>query len=342
MSDGGLSEDRQALIPNSQSPMGPNNTGYWTTLDTIKAIIAGLIFIGHGLIAIYRVVDITKDESYWWLSIAIICLMIEGIWTLTTNQHWQMFSPTVCLYLVTVVPCIWLIELDMLDKRRENEKSSNTTFPEASAEAVSKVATPPFSTELLDNPMAIFTSDNPIPENMISYITSYIIIEQMSLLVVIIGSGIIPKTYITSDQKAQMLHAFIGKAADVIGVFDSIKDETVNMNPTFCYTTLLVWSWSLIQFTLVITPQSQEDPTPDIPDQVESMGERAKNYCHSSDVWVILKDVILQDGPFFIFRLVLVTYYRHISYINIFFLCKNSLIIIVQVYRLFVVKEILM
>jgi len=337
MSDGGPSEDRQALIPNSQSTMDPNNPENWTALDTIKVVIAGLIFAGHGLIAIYRVVDVTKDESYWWLSIAIICLMIQGIWTLTTNQNWTMFSPTVFLYLVTVVPCIWIIELDMLDKRQGNERSSNTTSPEASAEvAASEVATPPFATQVLNyspSSITIFTSKNPIPENTVT-----IIIEQMSMLVVIIGSGIIPKTDITSDQKAQMLHAFIGKSTDVLGVFDSIKDDTVNMDTTFCYTTLLVWSWSLIQFTLVITPQSQED----IPDPVESMSERVKNYFHSSDVWKILKDVILQDGPFFIFRLVLVTYYRHISYINIFFLCKNTLIIIVQVYRLFVVKQVFM
>ena len=38
-----------------------------------------------------------------------------------------------------------------------------------------------------------------------------------------------------------------------------------------------------------------------------------------------------QDAPFFVFRLLLITYYNLISYMNIFFTCKNTLVITLQV-----------
>ena len=49
------------------------------------------------------------------------------------------------------------------------------------------------------------------------------------------------------------------------------------------------------------------------------------------DVWGILINIILQDAPFFVFRLLIIAYWRVISYMNIFFTCKNTLVITLQV-----------
>lgn len=47
---------------------------------------------------------------------------------------------------------------------------------------------------------------------------------------------------------------------------------------------------------------------------------------------------ILQDGPFLAFRLILIIHYQIVSYMNIFFTCKNTLVILLQLYRLYVVQ----
>ena len=90
---------------------------------------------------------------------------------------------------------------------------------------------------------------------------------------------------------------------------------------------LTIWSWSLLQFTVLLTssknpPKRKENPT---------KLERAKEICCSIDVWEVLINIILQDAPFFVFRLLLVTYYKLISYMNIFFTAKNTLVITLQV-----------
>lgn len=61
------------------------------------------------------------------------------------------------------------------------------------------------------------------------------------------------------------------------------------------------------------------------------------NYCCGIDVWGIVINITLQDAPFLVFRLLLITHFNIISYMNIFFTCKNSLVIILQLYRLHVV-----
>jgi len=91
---------------------------------------------------------------------------------------------------------------------------------------------------------------------------------------------------------------------------------------------MCTWSSSLLQFA-IITPASKKALT-----SRASGCEKAKEiYCN---VWAILVNVILQDAPFFVFRVMLITYYELISSMNLFCTAKNTLVIILQIYRLVV------
>ncbi|KAL3282366.1 hypothetical protein HHI36_005552 [Cryptolaemus montrouzieri] len=65
---------------------------------------------------------------------------------------------------------------------------------------------------------------------------------------------------------------------------------------------------------------------------------RSKNCC-TIDVWGIAINITLQDAPFLVFRLLLITHFQIISYMNVFFTCKNTLVILLQLYRLYVVNS---
>lgn len=60
-------------------------------IDTIKAILTRFIFSAHGVIAIYRVVTIKNDPWFWYLSVTIVILIFEGIFTLAIKktQEWK-------------------------------------------------------------------------------------------------------------------------------------------------------------------------------------------------------------------------------------------------------------
>ena len=98
-------------------------------------------------------------------------------------------------------------------------------------------------------------------------------------------------------------------------------------NRVLCILILSIWSWSLLQFTLVLTSSDKSKKKPKV--RVKGAAEHQHNCCHTArkvccsiDVWSILINIILQDAPFFTFRLLLILYYKIISYMNIFFTCK--------------------
>ena len=55
---------------------------------------------------------------------------------------------------------------------------------------------------------------------------------------------------------------------------------------------------------------------------------------YSADLWNIGITVFIQDGPFLIVRLVLMTYFNVINQMLVFFAVKNFLVVVLHLYRL--------
>lgn len=55
---------------------------------------------------------------------------------------------------------------------------------------------------------------------------------------------------------------------------------------------------------------------------------------YSADLWNIGISIFIQDGPFLVVRLILMTYYRVINQMLVFFAAKNFLVVVLQLYRL--------
>ncbi|XP_046656104.1 uncharacterized protein LOC124349488 isoform X2 [Daphnia pulicaria] len=296
-------------------------------VDVLKAILTRLIFAGHGFIAIWRVTTIKEDPAYWYLSISLLVLAFEGIFTLTikANQEWRWFCPSVFLYLSSVVPSIWLLEFDKLDKRLEEREGLNVSVSVLNG-----------TTEELSNSTDIAGVKIPLALSAERWAT---VIQQLLMLILIIGRWLLPKGDLTRDQLSQLLLVYIGTAADIIEFFDSFKDDKVASNRVLCIIILAIWSWSLLQFTMVLTasPTKTKKAKVRVKEKKHNCCHTAKNVCCSVDVWSILINIILQDAPFFIFRLLLILHYKIISETNIFFTCKNTLVITLQFYRLIVV-----
>ena len=60
--------------------------------------------------------------------------------------------------------------------------------------------------------------------------------------------------------------------------------------------------------------------------------------CCSPDVYGIVVSIVMQDAPYLVLRLLLIFRYDVISYSNMFFTCKNTLVILLLLYRLVVVQ----
>ncbi|XP_013163346.1 PREDICTED: transmembrane protein 26 [Papilio xuthus] len=276
-------------------------------LATIKAVITRLVFACHGIIAIWQVTVFKNSIEYWYLASPILLLIFEGVFTLTIkdNQEWKWFCPSVFIYLGLVVPAIWLLELHKVDLRLQ--KKANLTFIETGI------------------PLPGATK---IPTDM--WVT---LIEQFLMLTLIVGRWLLPKGDLTRDQLSQLLLVYIGTAADIIEFFDSFKDEKVATEKVLVLLTLAIWSWSLVQFTVVLTA-TKSRKTRGTAHRSDMNSSRA--CCCSIEVCAIIMNIALQDAPFLAFRLLIIAHYKIINYMNIFFTCKNTLVILLQIYRLYV------
>ncbi|KAK0056394.1 transmembrane protein 26, partial [Biomphalaria pfeifferi] len=101
-------------------------------------------------------------------------------------------------------------------------------------------------------------------------------------------------------------------------------EKTVRENPLLTIVILSLWTASLMQFTLVVTATKSKKSRASVAMQVTSEG------CCPVEVISIFISVLLQDGPFLVLRMLLIFRYDVLSYTNIFFTCKNSLVLVLQ------------
>ncbi|CAH1105442.1 unnamed protein product [Psylliodes chrysocephalus] len=285
-----------------------------------RAILIRVVFIIHSLITIGQVAYMKDDKWYWYLSVPLLFMVLETVITLTLsrNLEWSWFCPSVFLYLASVVPAIWLLELDKVERKLK------------ALEGLPMNLTTGAQFKELNNLIGV---DIKLPEISLSTETWITLIEQFLMLILIIGRWMLPKGDLTRDQLSQLLLVYIGTAADILEFFDSFKEDKIASEPILVLLTLAIWSWSLMQFTVVLTAtkarKSRLTTTTSTIQKSDS--------CCTIDVCSILLNITLQDAPYLAFRLLLICHYKIVTYMNIFFTCKNTLVIFLQMYRLYVV-----
>lgn len=180
------------------------------------------------------------------------------------------------------------------------------------------------------------------------------LVEQSLLVVLILGRWLLPKGQITRDELSQLLLAYVAISADIVELFNMFTEDKVRGSVKLSFITLAVWSVSLIQFILVITTvkgqkarycwsssRLNEYEDVNMSSLYASPNKRKNKTCLEKftdvSVWGILSTVILQDGPFLALRIYLIFWENVTSYTMFFFISKNSLIIMVQLYRLMVI-----
>ncbi|XP_067449763.1 transmembrane protein 26 [Thunnus thynnus] len=281
-------------------------------LNILLALLSRFLFAVHGVVTVWRVVAVKGEPLYWLLLTGVALLGVEMAITLkcTRNAEWKWFSPMVFLYLSTVIPSIWFLELSLLQSKLPVNNSSG---PE-----LHLLAHIPITAGIVELD----------PENWVAGL------EQTMLIVLVLGRWLMPKGYMSRDQLSQLLMVYVGLGADILDIFDTFREPEVKTNWAVVIIGLSLFSWALMQFPLVLTqtrpPKGGHPCCPASPSSFVS--------CCSSEVWSLLLTVGLQDGPFLLYRLYLMVQEQVLNQLMIFFTCKNILIVLLELYRIFVVQ----
>ncbi|XP_061197343.1 transmembrane protein 26-like [Saccostrea echinata] len=296
-----------------------------------RALFVRTLFGAHGLIAIWRLYMVIGDIWCWYLTVALLGLLIETIVTLAVKRgkEWKWFCPSVFFYLASVVPAIWFLELHAMEERI-SEKAEKDMLNVSS-----------IIHNITEENLKISIKDLGIDFSFPLSLTADLwlrVLEQFLLLMLIVGRWVLPKGALSHDQLSQLLLVYVGTAADIVEFYEAFNEEAVKYNPLLIYVLLGIWTLSLFQFTLVVTATRARRDLVGVPSGlIMAMQDEAPSCCNP-EIYGIIVSILMQDCPFLVIRLLLIFYYHVVSYTNMFFTSKNSLVILLLLYRVIVIQ----
>ncbi|XP_072282274.1 transmembrane protein 26-like [Pyxicephalus adspersus] len=276
----------------------------------LSAIVSRLFFGLHGTLMIVFLAAMQENKNYLLMLITIFLLFVEMIITLwkTKKGEWKWFSPMVFIYLCSVLPSIFIMELEFLEIRIN---MSNTTHHEC----MDSVHT--------------------------EYSTEIQALEETLILVLVLGRWLMPKGYMNRDQLCQLLLTYLALGADILDILQLIKETKINTNKPATVVGLCLFSWAILQFTIVLTqtasPKSQITSPVEASPSTNNRTRPATPVCCTTEIWSVIVTVGMQDGPFLIYRVYLATAEGVFNESLTFFVCKNALTVIIEIYRVSII-----
>ncbi len=160
------------------------------------------------------------------------------------------------------------------------------------------------------------------------------VIEESLLYFMILGRWFLPRGDVSREQLSQLLFSFIAIASDIMELFALFDEDVVRGSIVMTYLLLAIWTWSLFQFTLVLTIYSR-------PRRAEFGGQVCSDATEKKalarlEVVAIFVSLLMQDGPFLALRMYCLVQFRLITYSVVFFTFKNILVILLLMYKLII------
>ncbi|KAK3095794.1 hypothetical protein FSP39_019279 [Pinctada imbricata] len=283
-------------------------------INIIQAILVRCLLALSSLLSVWRAADVRQDDIYWLLGLTNVILAIETFLVVKFRRGKETIwaCPCFLIYLAGTVPSMWILQLDK--NERYNVSSSEQTNTSAEALSTIQGVTLPFALE---------------PDTWVS------VLQQSLLFILVIGRMILPRGDLSREQLSQLLFVYIGSGSDVVEFLVVFDEPEFRSNTTLLYATLIIWSFSLIQFTLVITSTKNPKKTR-FGFLVETPGKEGRPLfgIEIISLWI---SIIFMDGPYLALRLYAMIEVGVLSYGIIFFACKNILMLILLFYRMSII-----
>lgn len=164
-----------------------------------------MIFFGHGLVSVYLLYTNTNNITYWVFTLPLDLLLIEICYTIgyRKGRECKYVWPSGFLYIITIIPIIWIIELDLLDLKIAEKNNVNITASSISDEKTQQ------EIQRSNAYLNAFTLSHELVGKKVC--------ELGIVIGLILGRWLMPRGDLTRDQLSALLLGYVGNAADIIG-----------------------------------------------------------------------------------------------------------------------------
>lgn len=331
-----------------------------TTCYSLRHLLTRFLFLSHGILTFGIFFNNSPNEKNWFLTVPLVLLLIDII----VRKEFKHFWISAFLYIASLLPIIWLVEIDMLQTRLETLKIYNITIVshEDGADYSHNDLPPVLKSNEKTKKNSLFNLDF---LNLSNEIVAKKLCEIGIVVGLILGRAMMPRGPISHDKLSSMLLTFVSNSADIIGLFDTFVSPKIMYHDTIIYLVLGIFSWSIYQFTFIPVG---EDPEEDImtvhviSDPIVSRDssktvsiatddserilmsaeekvlrkakeKRRKKLGWNSDVCESLILLLMHDGPYLVLRLFLIFYHQVTTEMHIFFTIKNAMVVMLHFYR---------
>lgn len=164
----------------------------------LKFLISRLLLFIHGVLSVYLLYDNTKDQRYWSLLLPMMFLLLEIVYTyfVRKGMEFRYFWPSGFFYILTLLPIIWIVELELLSERMAaNDKSKQKNVSPSNSGETRVQSDLGISNEVIAKKVC----------------------EVGIIIGMITGRSLMPRGSLSRDQLSALLLGYVGNAADILG-----------------------------------------------------------------------------------------------------------------------------
>ncbi|XP_052791034.1 transmembrane protein 26-like [Mya arenaria] len=250
--------------------------------------------------------------------------MIEGCLSYKKEQRLRAYRwrPCIAIYLLTMLPCIWLLQIHRYDVAIATTDEITTIQPTSTVSTTAK-----YNTTTTSKPGVLDSIANTILS--VEDSTWIVVIQELMIYVLLCVVWLLDN--VPHDLLSQQLIAFLASASDIMELYALFDESAVQKDFTVTCVVLGVWTVSFIQFVPVLHQRSSTNKVQDS----SMMTDIRNSYEHGPwEIAECIVAIIFQDGPFLSVRLFVVIDLQLVTYSLVFFLIKNLLSLVLLVYRL--------
>ncbi|XP_067941583.1 transmembrane protein 26-like [Watersipora subatra] len=323
MEDTTIEEHETALVKvedgkRSKSKYDKLKSFVYRSRNLIGALTARIIFVA---VAIYctaiTAVGAVGESNVRLLLVApyvLVILEVVIMFKYRKNTEWKWATPSIFSFLLCSVPPIWIIQVE-IQQRYQHFQTSNASIYVEGCEDVGELVSQFTKNISVDSitELARKAHDSCVCQECVPQMV------QALLFVLVIGRWLLPKPKsLTNDQKAQLLLVNIAVAADILELFELLKEDEVIKRFELVCAVLFVWTGSLLQFGIVSTAINEKG-----------------SMCFKSEMWSLFTLLCLDDLSFLLLRLTCMSNFGVRSYNSYFFIGKNILVLLLDVNRIY-------